>query len=141
VEIEADLVDHELEKELHNSKVDDFDIKFIDIKKTILSLKNKKFTDLDGVSNRIIKLLPQSHLTFMTSSFHFMVQNVCFLRHWLTEKMILLSKNKCSIIDINDTRRISLLLCFSKLYEKLFLVHFSQWILDKCILPNQQTGF
>ncbi|CAF4297312.1 unnamed protein product, partial [Adineta steineri] len=70
-----------------------------------------------------------------------MVQNVCIPRHWLTAKMILLSKTKTSIVDINDTRPISLLPCFSKLYEKLFLVLFRQWISDNGFLPDEQTGF
>ncbi|CAF4805309.1 unnamed protein product, partial [Rotaria sp. Silwood2] len=75
VEIGPDLVDQELDKELQNSKLDFIDIKFIDVKKTVLSLKNKNSTGLDDVSNRIIKFLPSSHLTFVNSSFDYMVQN------------------------------------------------------------------
>jgi len=141
MEIEADLVDKEMAKEIQNSKLAFFEIKFGDVKKAVSSLKNKNSSGLDGVSNRIIKLLPPSHLTFITSSFNFMVKNVCFPRHWLTAKMILLSKTKTSIVDVNDTRPISLLPCFSKLYEKLFLTHFRKWILDNGILPEEQTGF
>jgi hypothetical protein len=141
IEIEANVVDHELVTELQNAKLDSFHIKFLDLKKSISSLKNKNSTGLDGVSNKIIKLLPPSHLTFITSFFNYMAQNVCFPQHWLTAKMILLSKMKSSIVDINDTRPISLLPCFSKLYEKIFLIHFHQWITDAGILPEEQTGF
>ncbi|CAF4654416.1 unnamed protein product, partial [Rotaria sp. Silwood2] len=75
VETEADLVDQELDKELQNLKLDFIDIKFIDVKKAVLSLKNKNSTGLDDVSNRIIKCLPSSHLTFVTASFDYMFQN------------------------------------------------------------------
>ncbi|CAF3791116.1 unnamed protein product, partial [Adineta steineri] len=141
IDIEADLVDQDISIELQNSKCDIINFKVHDVMKAIKSLKNKNSTGLDGVSNRIIKLLPSSHLTFITSSFNHMVQNVCIPRHWLTAKMILLSKTKTSIVDINDTRPISLLPCFSKLYEKLFLVLFRQWISDNGFLPDEQTGF
>ncbi|CAM4835513.1 unnamed protein product [Rotaria magnacalcarata] len=141
IEVEANVVDHELVTELLNAKLVSFHIKFLDLKKSISSLKNKNSTGLDGVSNKIIKLLPPSHLTFITSSFNYMAQHVCFPQHWLTAKIILLSKTKSSIVDINDTRPISLLPCFSKLYEKIFLRHFHQWITDTGILPEEQTGF
>jgi hypothetical protein len=55
--------------------------------------------------------------------------------------MILLSKIKTNIVDVNDTRLISLLPYFSKLYEKVFLGHFRQWVNDNDILPDEQTGF
>ncbi|CAF3779274.1 unnamed protein product [Rotaria socialis] len=144
VEIEAEIVDRELNQHLQNSKLLFTDIKFIDVNKAILSLRNKNSTGLDDVSNAIIRLLPPPpppHLTFITFSFYFMLQNVHFPRRWLVAKMILLSKTKTSIVHINDTRPISLLPCFSKLYEKLFLTHFHQWIMDNGILPEEQTGF
>lgn len=142
LEAEADLLDQELQGELQNAKLNSIPvIKFLDVQKAILALKNKNSTGLDGVSNRIIKLLPSSHLTFITSSFNYMVQNTCFPQYWRTAKMILLSKIKTSIVDINDTRPISLLPCFSKLYEKLFLTQFRDWIAGNGILPDEQTGF
>ena len=117
-EVEANVVDHELVTELLNAKLVSCHIKFLDLNKSISSLKNKNSTGLDGASNKIIKLLPPSHLTFITSSFNYMAQHVCFPQHWLTAKIILLSKTKSSIVDINDTRPISLLPCLYKLYEK-----------------------
>ncbi|CAF3381280.1 unnamed protein product [Rotaria socialis] len=43
--------------------------------------------------------------------------------HWHIAKMILLTKTKGGIVTLNETRPISLLPCFSKIYEKCFLVH------------------
>ncbi|CAF2705340.1 unnamed protein product [Rotaria sp. Silwood2] len=54
VEIEAYVVDQELDKELKNLILDCISIKFIDVKKAVLLLKNKNSIGLDGVSNRII---------------------------------------------------------------------------------------
>ena len=62
-------------------------------------------------------------------------------QHWHVAKMILLSKTKSKIIPVEDTRPISLLPCFSKVYEKCFLIHFRQWIAANGILPPEQSGF
>lgn len=142
VEAEAEILDQELQRELQNAKSFSTPaIHFLDVRKAIATLKNKNSTGLDGVSNRIIKLLPSSHVLFITSSFNYMAQNVCFPRHWRTAKMILLSKTKSSLVDLDETRPISLLPCFSKVYEKLFLTHLRKWISDNGILPDEQTGF
>ncbi|CAF4243899.1 unnamed protein product, partial [Rotaria magnacalcarata] len=141
IELEADKVDQELNQELQRVQPENFHITFHDIKKSISSLKKKYSTGLNGVSNRIIKLLPSNHLAFITTSFNYMAQHLQYPKHWHTAKMILLSKSKSSIVDVNDTRPISLLPCFSKLYEKVFLVHFQKWISDAGMLPEEQTGF
>ncbi|CAF3265582.1 unnamed protein product [Rotaria sp. Silwood2] len=141
IELEADAIDQELYIEIQNSKLDHFQIEFIDVKKSILSLKNKNSTGLDGISNRIIKLLPSSHIVFITSCLNYMAEHVRVPQHWLTARMILLSKTKSSIAEINDTRPISLLPCFSKLNEKIFLMHFRKWISENGLLPEEQTGF
>ena len=142
VEAEADLLDQLIQQELENSRLNSTPIiKFLDVQKTILTLKNKNSAGIDGVSNRIIKRLPSSHIIFIASSFNYMAQNIRIPNHWRTAKMILLSKTRSSMVDINDTRPISLLPCFSKLYEKLFLTHFRNWISENGILPDEQTGF
>jgi hypothetical protein len=141
IDVEADVIDQELDKEIKYSKLDLFHVKFIDVKKSILSLKNKNSSGLDGISNKIIKLLPPAHLVFITECFNYMADHISFPQHWRTAKMILLSKTKTSIADLNDTRPISLLPCFSKLNEKIFLKHFCKWISDAGILPEEQSGF
>ena len=42
---------------------------------------------------------------------------------------------------MEETRPISLLPSFSKLYEKCFLIHMRQWIADRGLLPDEQSGF
>ena len=76
MESEADAIDQELNIEIQNSKLDHFQIGFIHVKKSILSLKNKNSTGLDGISNKIIKLLPSSHIVFITSCLNYMAEHV-----------------------------------------------------------------
>ncbi|CAF5217629.1 unnamed protein product, partial [Rotaria magnacalcarata] len=55
--------------------------------------------------------------------------------------MVLLTKTKSGIVSLDNTRPISLLPCFSKVYEKCFLVHLRKWVDDQGILPEEQSGF
>ncbi|CAF3429042.1 unnamed protein product [Rotaria socialis] len=141
IEVEAEYIDKQLENEIKQSNPTAPSIKINEIRKTILSLKNKSSSGIDGVSNKMIKLLPASHYSFICSSFNYFMSHLCMPSHWKTAKMILLSKTKTNIININDTRPISLLPCFSKLYEKVFLRYFYQWVNDNGILPDEQSGF
>ena len=125
IEIEAQQIVKRLKSELANSKPSPPIIKTKDIYKTILSLKNKSSSGIDGVSNKIIKLLPLSHHLFICLSFNYFLSELCVPAHWKTAKMILLSKTKSNLVKINDTRPISLLPSFSKAFEKCFLSYFN----------------
>lgn len=141
VEIEAENIVEQLEIVISESIPEAPHIKIKDITKSISLLKNKSSFGLDGVSNKIIKLLPPSHHSFICFSFNYFMSHLCFPSHWKTAKIILLSKTKTNIVDVKDTRPISLLPCFSKLYEKIFLSYFNQWVNGHGILPDEQTGF
>ena len=141
LEREAETLDGDLNNIRTNACMKFVEIKFSDVRKAISTMKNKNSTGTDGVSNRIIKMLPTPHIAFITRAFNHMAKHASFPQHWLTARMVLLSKTKSSVVGLNDTRPISLLPCFSKLYEKIFLVHFRKWIDDNAILPDEQTGF
>jgi hypothetical protein len=141
LEAEADAVNDELEDQIRNSTPAPVYTRVAKVKKIILSMKNKNSTGIDGVSNRMIKLLPSSHIALITTALNYMSNTARVPPHWRRAKMILLPKAKSAVVDIGDTRPISLLPCFSKLYEKIFLTHLRQWINDNGILPEEQTGF
>lgn len=111
------------------------------LRRSIGSLKNKNSTGSDGVSNRILKLLPPKHLSFILSCMNNFAITLETPPHWHVDRMILLSKTKSKVISVEETRSISLLPCFSKLFEKCFMIHFRQWINDQGILPAEQSGF
>lgn len=141
IETEAECIVEQLELEIQHSNLSAPIITLKEISKTVSLLKNKSSSGLDGVSNKIIKLLPTSHHSFICCSFNYFMSNLCMPPHWKTAKIILLTKTKTNTVNINDTRPISLLPCFSKLYEKVFLKYFYKWINDNAILPDEQTGF
>ncbi|CAF4808590.1 unnamed protein product, partial [Rotaria magnacalcarata] len=140
-EIEANIVDIEIEEVLKNKPPIPIQITYQHLRRSVSSLKNKNSTGIDGISNRIIKLLPPNHLSIILSCLNNFAVTLQTPSHWHVAKMILLSKTKSKVIAIDETRPISLLPCFSKLFEKCFLIHFRQWINEQGILPAEQTGF
>jgi hypothetical protein len=141
IESEANQLDQRIEEELKNSPPTPIHITHEHLRRSIASLKNKNSTGTDGVSNRILKLLPPNHRSFILECFNNFAATLQTPSHWHVAKMILLSKTKSKIINIDETRPISLLPCFSKLFEKCFMLHFRKWINDQGILPDEQSGF
>jgi hypothetical protein len=141
IEAEAENLNLEIENLLKIKKPLPIVINYADLKRSITSLKNKNSTGMDGVSNRIIKTLPSNHLSFILKCFNNFALSLETPPQWHIAKMILLSKTKSRTIPIEETRPISLLPCFSKLFEKCFLLHFRQWINDQGLLPDEQSGF
>ncbi|CAF1660001.1 unnamed protein product [Adineta ricciae] len=141
IEKEAEYINAEIENDLIRNPPPPIIINFLDLKRAISSLKNKNSTGVDGVSNRIIKNLPSNHLSFISQCFNNFASLSQTPPQWHIAKMILLSKSKARTISVDETRPISLLPCFSKLFEKCFLLHFRQWIKDQGLLPDEQSGF
>lgn len=140
IEVEAAAADRFIEEQLsrHSPRMI---ITYPQIIRSLATLKNKSSSGVDGVSNRILKLLPFAHLPILFACFNVFAMTHRTPPHWHVAKMILLSKSKSKTTPVDETRPISLLPSFSKLYEKCFLIHLRQWIADRGLLPDEQTGF
>ncbi|CAF0895753.1 unnamed protein product [Adineta ricciae] len=141
IEVQAEKVEKEIEEALRNSPPAHIEIAFDQLRHAIKTLKNKSSCGLDGVSNKILKLLPPNHLTTVHSCMNNFARTLKTPDNWHIARMILLSKAKSKTIKIDETRPISLLSCFSKIFEKCFMIQFRQWIHDQGILPAEQSGF
>ncbi|CAF3116066.1 unnamed protein product, partial [Rotaria sp. Silwood2] len=141
IDIEARINEKELNEILINIPSNPMNINYQQLCRVVASMKKKNSSGIDGVSNRIIKLLPPNHLSIVLACMNNFATSLQTPSHWHIAKMILLSKTKSKTTSIDKTRPISLLPCFSKLFEKIFLIHFRRWIDDFAILPPEQTGF
>ena len=99
-ETEAEAVNEELEDQLRNATPDPCYIRLAEAKRIIRSLKNKNSSGIDGVSNRMIKLLLSSHIARITTTLNYMISATGLPPHWRRAKMILLPKAKTSVVDI-----------------------------------------
>ncbi|CAF3407275.1 unnamed protein product [Rotaria sp. Silwood1] len=141
IEIEENNLVVEIETILKNRPTIPINITYHHLRRFISSLKNKNSTGMDGVSNRLIKLLPPGHLSLILLCLNNFAAILQTPLHWHIAKMILLSKTKSKIVHIEETRPISLPPCFSKLFKKCFLIHFHQWINEQGILSAEQSSF
>lgn len=141
IETEADELDRRLENDLQSLPPTPIQITFEHLRRSIKTLKNKSSSGLDGVSNKILKPLPLNHLSTILSCMNNFAHTILTPANWHIARIILLSKTKSKTVRINETRPISLLSCFSKLFEKCFMIQFRQWIYEQGILSEEQSGF
>ena len=141
IESEARRIDATIEDELSSQPPVPLSFTYDQLNQSIASLKNKLSTGTDGVSNKILKLLPRNHRGLVLKCFNNFTSILQTPPHWHVAKMILLLKTKSKVANIDETRPTSLLPCFSKLFEKCFMIHFRKWIHDQGILPDEQSGF
>ena len=108
-----------------------------DLHRSFRRLKTKTSSGHEKVSNKLLKSIPISHYCFLLDSFNrFLLANT-FPQHWKLSKMILLPKQKSTILPVDQTRPISLLPCLSKVYERCFLVYLLRWMRGSGILPPE----
>ena len=118
-----------------------FLFKIADLHRSIHRLKTKTSSGHEKVSNKLLKSIPLSHYGFLLQTFNDLLIRNTYPEHWKLSKMILLPKEKSSIISLGQTRPISLLPCLGKVYERCFLVYLTQWMKMNDILPSEQSGF
>jgi hypothetical protein len=112
-----------------------------EIKDIIKSLANKKAPGNDGISNKILKQLPDNCLTFIKSILNACLKLGYFPAAWKTAKIIPILKPGKTASDPASYRPISLLIGLSKLFEKILKRRINNFIEEKNLLPDEQFGF
>lgn len=112
-----------------------------EVKHIIGSLKNKKASGPDSMSNRCLKHLPPSGVLFLTD-----ILNAClclsyFPKCWKIANVICIRKPGKPANLADSYRPISLLSCLAKILEKLLLSRIQTFLKDRQILPSYQFGF
>ncbi|CAF4343507.1 unnamed protein product, partial [Rotaria magnacalcarata] len=131
----ADIDDIEL-----TSSQSDLKFSVQDIKGAIRSLRSKKSSGFDQVSNVMIKLLPEHYHTLLTQAYNDLFRNAQWGKEWKTARTICLNKSENPAPTTDQLRPISMLPTCSKIYERLFLTRFNSWTTRMNILPAQQSG-
>jgi hypothetical protein len=118
-----------------------FLFKITDLHRSIHRLKTKTSSGHEKVSNKLLKSIPLSDYGFLLRKFNDLLIRNTYPEHWKLSKMILLPKEKSSIISLHQTRPISLSPCLGKVYERCFLVSLIHRMKMNDVLPPEQSGF
>ncbi|GBN87144.1 putative RNA-directed DNA polymerase from transposon BS [Araneus ventricosus] len=107
----------------------------------IKKLKNNKAPGTDGISNMMIRKLPNNVIFYLT----FLLQKVLILGHfpqrWKTATVVPIFKPGKDPTQPSSYRPISFLSSISKIAENLILTRFNKHLIDNNILCNEQFGF
>ena len=139
VKIECEV--NELINKLMISEVRIEETSTVEIKRLIKTLKPKKSSGFDQVSNYIIKKLPPNYIECLARCFNWWLKECRYPDEWKLAKVITLNKLKSGIPKCDQTRPISLLATHSKLFEKVLLHRVRQWAETNHLVPLEQSGF
>lgn len=107
----------------------------------IKSLKTKKASGPDGISNYVLKNLPKSAISLMTKIFDYSLRICYFPQAWKIGKIIAIPKpGKDSSIPLNY-RPISLISNIGKIFERIILNDLNSFEESRNIFIPQQFGF
>jgi len=103
------------------------DLKFTvdEAKKVIASMKTKNSAGFDRVTNKMIKILPQSYVNLLADSYNTLFTEVYWGENWKQSRTVCFNKVDSHAPTTNQLRPISLLPIFGKIYERLFLLKFN----------------
>ena len=111
-----------------------------ELRKTITKMKKKQSCDAHGILSAMLKFLPTGYLGLMLKIFNESLKSCTGPSQWKLVKMRLLTK-KDTICLVSDTRPISLLDTFLKVFERLFLIRFQKVLENRGLLHDSQSGF
>ena len=106
----------------------------------VQSIRKKKSSDAHGISSFMFKFLDQNHWSLLLPLFNCSFETALFPSNWKDTRVILLAK-KDPVCPPSLTRPISLVDCFQKICERLFLSRFRSVLFRRGILPDCQSGF
>lgn len=107
----------------------------------ISNLRTKKACGPDGISNILIKNLPNNAISFLTGIFNECLKLGYFPKAWKVARVVAIPKPNKDPTLASNYRPISLLNCVGKVFEALILTKLLEYADDNSILINQQFGF
>ncbi|XP_055858712.1 uncharacterized protein LOC129921081 [Episyrphus balteatus] len=113
----------------------------VELKLIFDSLKKKKSAGVNGISNIVLRHLPQEAIDIFATLFNNALNNAYYPKRWKTAVVHPLPKKGKDNSNPANLRSISLLPSISKVFEKVINRALSQWAEDNNIIPDNQFGF
>ncbi|GLV40957.1 hypothetical protein CBL_08531 [Carabus blaptoides fortunei] len=112
-----------------------------DVASAIASLRNHSAPGEDGISNTLLKQLPNSAITYLTTILNSCLQQGHYPSSWKTAIVIMISKPRKNLTNPASYRPISLLNTTNKVYERILHQKISSFCQEQNIIPSNQFGF
>lgn len=113
----------------------------LEVKNEILKLGKGKSPGYDKIDARVTKSLPKKGILFLTLIFNSILRLYHFPTQWKCAEIVMVPKPNKNENDLRSYRPISLLVTFSKLFEKIFLERMKHVLEMYDIIPDYQFGF
>ena len=111
-----------------------------DVSNSIDNIKPHSAPGVDGISPKFIKLAKPILFPYLASLFNECIQQEIFPHDFKLAHVIPIPKTSPKSLDEFRARPISLLPVFSKLFEKILKVKFSDFLAKNKILTSSQFG-
>ena len=137
-------LDNYINEKKYEDEYSDKTIKLFNLKelnKAIKDLNNKKSTDESGMSNYLIKKLPEEYKDNLLQLFNKCLSKNEIPSDWKTALVTMIPKKAANKKDPNNYRPISQTPCLAKLFEKLIYGRLEQHLDSNKIIINSQSGF
>ena len=116
-------------------------IEVSDVKLAILASRANSSAGHDGISYRLLKLLPPEGVMFLTHLFNAIIRSQSYPSEWKRAVIIPIHKEGKDPHNPSNYRPISLTPCISKIFEKCLLPHLEKIERRLKVIPNHQMGF
>lgn len=116
-------------------------IRYGEIIHEISNLKPKKAPGHDGITGLIAKNLPRKGLLLLTFLCNAILRTGTFPTSWKIAEVVMIIKPGKPQNEATSYRPISLLVIFSKIFERLFLKRMQGFLSDAKAIPDHQFGF
>lgn len=111
-----------------------------EVKKAVKSINNKPTLDQDGISNKIIRKLPDRLLMLLVKLFNNCLMENSYCSNWKNATVTMIPK-KGDKTNINNYRPISSTPCLMKLFERIIAIRLKKFLHKNNILVKYQSGF
>ena len=130
-------------KEFHNEYLDKSTVAFNleELNTVIKNLNNKSSADQVNLSNRLIKNLPFSTRLILLNFYNRCLVENSIPKEWKSAVITMIPKGSKNKQDIANYRPISITPYLAKLFEKLIALRLVNFIKDKNLLSDRQSGF
>lgn len=122
----------------------DLPIKFstpAEILREINELSSSKTPGFDRINAKMVKFLPKKCLVYLTYIFNAILRLSHFPSQWKCAEIVMIPKPKKPENEVKSYRPISLLVTFSKLFERILMRRMLPLIEEYNIIPDFQFGF